>query len=82
MLIMVPACLTIYLSADYIAQWPLLRVVGAMKGTQIILYLVGQALENLSAAFRAWEQAAWHAKTSIAFIMTGTRGPWVPRVGA
>lgn len=67
-LIMVPASLTVYLSADYGTQWPLLRDVGAMTGTQIIIFHGGQALESLSGVFRVGELAAWHAATSIAFM--------------
>lgn len=67
-MVMVPAALTVYLSADYGAQWPVLRDVGALTGTQIIIYHGGQALESLSGIFRVGELAAWHAATSIAFL--------------
>lgn len=67
-LIMVPAVLTVYLSADYGAQWPVLREVGFLTGQQLLIHYGGQVLESLPGVFRVGELAAWHAATSIAFL--------------
>lgn len=75
-LIMVPAALTVYLSAEFADQWPVLRDVGTFTGTQLVIYDAGTVLVSHPGVFRVGELAAWHAATSIAFLsVLGMRYP-------
>ncbi|TVQ86609.1 MAG: hypothetical protein EA400_12695 [Chromatiaceae bacterium] len=67
-LIMLPAVLTVYLTPQFGEQFPVLRDVGVLTGTQITIYDVGTALESYSGVLRVGELAAWHAATTIMFL--------------
>ena len=67
-LIMVPSALTVYLSAEYGDQWPVLRDVGTFTGTQLVISFGGASMASYPGIFRVGELAAWHAATSIAFL--------------
>ncbi len=84
-MIMAPAALTVYLAAEFGNQWPVLRDVGAMTGTHVLISGFGQPLESYSGLFRVGELAAWHAATSIAFltilVMRRPRLVWIIGAG-
>ena len=68
-LLVVPACLTVYLSLDYSDAWPVLRDIGSFSGAQLVIYDVGTVLESNPGIFRAGEIAAWHAATAAIFLI-------------
>jgi hypothetical protein len=68
-LIMAPAALTVYLAPQFGGQFPVLRDVGVFTGTQMMIYDVGAAIESNSGVLRVGELAAWHAATSIMFLL-------------
>lgn len=68
-LIVAPACLTVYLSLDYSDAWPVLRDIGSFTGAQLVIYDVGTVLESNPGTFRAGEIAAWHAATAAIFLI-------------
>jgi len=69
-LILVPTCLTVYLSASFQDAWPVLRDVGTFTGQELIIYDVGVALKSYSGILRAGEISAWHAATAGVFLAT------------
>lgn len=68
-LIMVPAALTVYLSAWYPDVWPVLRDVGSFNNNALVIYDFGEALESYPGLFRVGEIAAWHAATASCFLI-------------
>ena len=68
LVIMVPACLTVYLSPLLSEQFPILRDVGTFLGKQLIIYDMGTIMESHPGILRVGEIAAFHAATSIVFL--------------
>jgi hypothetical protein len=66
--LMVPACLTVYLSLYFKEIIPVLRDVGAFQGRELIIYDVGTILYSSPGLFRVGERAAFHAATCCAFL--------------
>lgn len=66
--IMVPVCLTVYLSLWFKDSVPVLRDVGEFIGRQLVIYDVGTVLYSYSGFLRVGEIAAFHAATSAAFL--------------
>jgi hypothetical protein len=66
--VLVPACLTVYLSPGLQDSWPLLRDVGTFSGKGLIIYDVGTALKSYSGILRTGEISSWHAATAAIFL--------------
>lgn len=71
-LILVPTCLTVYLSPTFQDAWPVLRDVGTFTGNQLIIYDMGNILQSYSGILRTGEVASWHAATAAIFLVTIT----------
>lgn len=68
LLIFVPVCMTVFLSARLEDSWPVLEEIGSFVGRSLIIYDVGTVLESYSGLLRAGENAAWHAATASMFL--------------
>lgn len=69
-LVLLPTCLTVYLSPAYEHAWPILADVGTFTRSQILIYDVGTILQSYSGILRTGEIAAWHAATVAIFLIT------------
>lgn len=69
-LVLLPTCLTVYLSPAYQHVWPILADVGTFTSSQILIYDVGTILQSYSGVLRTGEIAAWHAATVAIFLIT------------
>ena len=67
--VMVPACLTVYLSLWFQSSIPVLREIGEFVGQRLVIYDVGKVLYSYAGLFRVGEIAAFHAATSAAFLI-------------
>ena len=68
LLIMVPVCLTVYLSLLFKDSVPVLRDVGSFLGNQLVIYDVGTVLYSYPGLLRVGEIAAFHAAVCCAFL--------------
>ncbi len=69
LIILVPTCLTVYLSPTFQDSWPVLRDVGSFLGSQLKIYDIGTILESYSGILRVGEVSAWHAATACMFLI-------------
>lgn len=69
-MVLVPTCLTVYLSPSFEDGWPVLRDVGTFIGRELIIYDVGTILKSYSGILRTGEIASWHAATAAIFLVT------------
>jgi hypothetical protein len=69
-MVLVPTCLTVYLSPELADSWGVLRDVGTFIGKELIIYDVGTALKSYSGILRTGEISAWHAATAAIFLAT------------
>jgi len=69
LIILIPTCLTVYLSPDFQDGWPVLRDVGSFIGSGLKIYDVGAILESYSGILRVGEVSAWHAATACMFLI-------------
>ena len=68
LVIMVPVCLTIYLSKLTNNSVPVLQEVGAFVGRELIIYDQGTILYSYSGLLRVGEIAAFHCAVCIGFL--------------
>lgn len=68
LLIMVPVCLTVYLSPQFKDSIPVLREVGSFVGQELIIYDAGTILYSYSGLLRVGEIAAFHAAISAGLL--------------
>jgi hypothetical protein len=68
LVIFVPVCLTVYLSAEYSSNFPVLRDIGTFTGQALVIFDVGTALYSNPGLLRVGEIAAWHASTCVVFL--------------
>jgi hypothetical protein len=68
LLIMVPVCLTVYLSPQFKDSIPILREVGSFVGRELIIYDGGTILYSYSGLLRVGEIAAFHAAISAGLL--------------
>lgn len=68
LVIMVPVCLTVYLSLLFKDAVPMLRDVGSFLGRELIIYDVGTILYSYPGLLRVGEIAAFHAAVCCAFL--------------
>ena len=68
LIVMVPVCLTVYLSPAFKESIPILRDVGSFLGRELIIYDVGTILYSYPGLLRVGELAAFHAATCTALL--------------
>ena len=68
LLIMVPVCLTVYLSPQFKDSIPVLREVGSFVERELIIYDAGTILYSYSGLLRVGEIAAFHAAISAGLL--------------
>ena len=66
--VMVPACLTVYLSKWFQGSVPIFKELGEFTGQRLMIYDVGSVLYSYSGLFRVGEIAAFHAATCAALL--------------
>ncbi len=69
-LVLVPTCLTVFLSPPLQDAWPVLRDIGTFIGKELVIYDIGTALKSYSGVLRSGEISAWHAATAAIFLAT------------
>ena len=69
LLLAIPFALTVYLSLYFQDDWDILKSIGRLAGSPLLIFDQGTVLYSNSGLMRAGEIAAWHAGTAVMLLI-------------